>query len=269
MNSKTVAELRALARAEGIKGYSRMRKDELMRALSAARRRPRLKTAKGPKKIPTKGRKAPAVRKKTARVTSRAPSEPEVHLETHTARLTTEEERIEDAKFAVMPLGTAASAAGFARDLDEDIESLPPLPGPSLTLLPQKPGVIYAYWELEPAQRLKQPGLRFRLCHIGTEGATVLEELAVAADSGRWYFHIDPALRTDELYLQLGYYSTDRQFVTATSRGIVRVPRLHPSARTDRDWWVSEEDFRRMYLRAGGRAQGKRLSWPGSASSSR
>jgi hypothetical protein len=67
----------------------------------------------------------------------------------------------------------------------------------------------------------------------------------------------------------LGHYHDDGEFVTAIREGAVCLPRLYAASRTDRDWWISEKDFRRMYTAAGGFLQGGRLAWRGDVSSSR
>ena len=64
MQSKTVTELRVLARTKGIKGYSRMCKDELIRALEQANSR-RRKVASRAGKNKAKGKSAKAAEKRT------------------------------------------------------------------------------------------------------------------------------------------------------------------------------------------------------------
>jgi hypothetical protein len=78
---------------------------------------------------------------------------------------------------------------------------------------------------------------------------------------------VDESADMGEVYLQLGYYEPDGRFVTATRRGIARIPSLYASSHTDRLWWVSEEQFRAMYRRAGGHVRGPRLGWAASISS--
>lgn len=239
MENKTVQELRDLARAQGIKGYSRMRKGELLEALKSA-------APGGPRT--TAPRKPPA----------------EVPAPAHDADA--EEQAIERAKYVLAPEPAAEAPPEPADDLHEPIDALPPLPAPVLQLLPQKPGVLHAYWSLAP-EDAGRAGLMLRLCQVSPRAARILVEVPLPADSGHWYFHIDPGLPATEVYLQLGHYDPEGRFVTAMDHGIVRVPRLYAAARTDRHWWISDREFERLYLRAGGLKQGDRLGWPGGTSS--
>lgn len=238
MQNKTVQELRILARGIGITGYTRMRKNELIEAI----------------------RKAHA---------AKVPSEAPVHSGARAAVPADEEQRVKGAKYATTPPGTPTPGSEFSAELHEDIDTLRPASGPQLSLLPQKPGLFHAYWSLAPGQLQRQPGLHLRLCAIGSDCAQLLEEVPLPADQGHWYFHTDPTLVTSEIYLQLGHYRNDDDFVTAIRHGTVRIPRLTASSRTDRNWWISDEEFQRLYLMAGGRLRRGRLTWPGDTTSSR
>jgi hypothetical protein len=270
MQSKTVAELRALAKAKGISGYSRMRKDELLQALSQT------STAASPAKATTYAQTVAkatphaherAVPPDTSTSARGAAAEPKPAQQMRATTAIDEEQRIEDAKFATTPPDRIASTTEFSSDLGEAIDVLPPLTDATIGLLPQKPGILHAYWVLEPGRLQQQPGLKLRLSYVSPERAQILHEIALSSERGHWYFHIDAHLEQGEVYLQLGHYRDDGTFATAIRRGIVRLPRLGASSRTDRSWWVSEEEFRRMYLRAGGTSERDRLMWSESVSS--
>jgi hypothetical protein len=181
-------------------------------------------------------------------------------------RQSADEEQIESAKYAVVPPGSAAPRVE-AMDLNEDIDNLPPVTEPTLCLLPQKPGVLHGYWVLPPDSAARGRSFKLRLGRIARDVFEIIDEIALPSNRGQWYFHVNESTDTGEVYLQLGHYEPDGRFVIATRRGIARIPSLYASSRTDRLWWVSEEQFRAMYRRAGGHVRGPRLSWAASISS--
>jgi len=283
MADKTLKELRALARARGLKGYSKLTRDELERRL-AGNAAPKMKVADAPKETAPAKKPASAesqssrTKSKTARPTGKkktapamkprgvAPSAPVTAAAPEPPPLSSQEERVESAKYATVMPGTVEPPVVSA-DLDEDIEQLPPAAEPTLCLLPQKPGVMHGYWVIPPGSTPKLESLKLRLGRIVGEQYEILDEITLSHARGHWYFHLDEAADVGAVYLQLGYYEPDGRFITATRRGIARIPSLYASERTDRLWWVSEEQFRTMYLRAGGFVQGARLGWAASVSS--
>ena len=177
-----------------------------------------------------------------------------------------QEERVENAKYATILNGGVSPAYTFS-DLGEDIDNLPPVSEPMLCLLPQKPGVLHGYWVLPPNSTANLSLLKLRLGRVAGDTLEIIQEFALSHARGRRYFHLDEAENVGAVYLQLGYYQADGQFVTAIRRGIARIPSLYSSQITDRLWWVNDEQFRAMYLRAGGFLRGPRLGWSASISS--
>lgn len=257
MQSQTVEELRALAKRLGLTGYSKLRKQELLELLAA--HRPALRAAGAGANGKRKVRRAPAPRRDESRPVPAAPAATAPPPET--------EQQIESAKFAFAPPGAHLPEPAPAVDLGEDIDRLPAIGEPLLCLLPQKPGILHGYWVIPTGLRIPSDTLRLRLARFAGEQAVILEELPLPSARGHWYFHLDAETDYGMVYLQLGYYAPDGRFVTAFHRGIARIPSLYASSRTDRLWWVSEERFRAMYLRAGGYARGLRLGWSAASSS--
>ena len=284
MASKTLKELRALARARGLKGYSKLTRDELERLLAvnaapktkaadasretAPGEKPARAKSKPPRPTSTaarpagKPKPAPAAapRAVTPRTAPMAAGEPDA------APALSQEERVESAKYAMVMPGTVEPPL-VSTDLAEDIDKLPPVTEPTLCLLPQKPGIMHGYWVIPPGSTPKLESLKLRLGRVVGDAYEILDEIALPRERGHWYFHLDDMADVGAVYLQLGYYEPDGRFVTATRRGIARIPNLYASEHTDRLWWVSDEQFRAMYLRAGGFVQGVRLGWAASTSS--
>jgi hypothetical protein len=288
MTTKTLTELRAQARARGLKGYSKLSRGELERLLGG-NDSPKSIAAKKPEKTPS-AKKTSATKSKAARAPAKpalirgkmkpaatraqttapaaAPHAPTPRWEWagDISRQSTEEERVESAKYATVLPGSVAQPA-VAADLGEDIDNLPPVTEATLCLLPQKPGVLHGYWVIPPNTPLNTRSLKLRLGRIVRDAFVIVDEISLPHERGHWYFHLDESADIGEIYLQLGYYEADGSFVTATRRGIARIPSLHPSERTDRLWWVSEKQFRAMYQRAGGIVRAGRLGWAASISS--
>jgi hypothetical protein len=290
MTTKTLTELRTQARARGIKGYSKISRSELERLLTgsdsrkppAAAKKPekpssaknisatKSKAARAPAKSAlTRGKKKPVVARARTKTPATVPSVPAPQWEWagDISRQSAGEEQVESAKYATSLPGSIAPPAVVAADLGEDIDNLPPVTEATLCLLPQKPGVLHGYWVIPPNTLPNSRSLKLRLGRIVRDAFEIIEEISLPHERGHWYFHLDESTDAGAIYLQLGYYEPNGNFVTATRRGIARIPSLHASDRTDRLWWVSEKQFRAMYRRAGGIVRAGRLGWAASISS--
>ena len=287
MPVKNLKELRALARSRGLRGYSKLSRSGLEKLLSRNEgHKPVIagKTKKAaPKKTAVRAGSRPTVPTTTARtkkkqsaippdrpaahvVPSAPPLAPKWEWSTDIQRQSMDEEQVESAKYAVVPPGAAVPRAETA-DLNENINDLPPVNEPMLCLLPQKPGVLHGYWVMPSGTIPNSQALKLRLGRIARDSFEIIDEITLPHERGHWYFRVNEAADIGAVYLQLGYYEPGGRFVNAIRRGIARIPSLHASERTDRLWWVSEEQFRTMYRRAGGYVHGPRLGWAASISS--
>lgn len=279
MNDKTLKELRELAKAHGLRGYSRLTKEQLIRALdqkAAGTRAPAKAAAIATAATSASGRERTTrtasgrVAPGPAAIEPAAPppadttvAKPALVAPTSVAYRSTEE-LVEGAKYALRPNGRVAPAPGT--DLNEDIDRLPPLTDPLVCLLPQKPGILHAYWTLPPGETANGD-YKLRLCRAANEALEICEEVSVRADRGSWYFHVSEQADDRGLLVQLGYYR-DGAFHSARGRSLARLPSLYASARTDERWWVQEQDFMQMYLRAGGFVTpARRFGWTASIGS--
>lgn len=252
MPPKTLEELRAEARALGLTGYSRLTKKELLALLEKHRKI----AARAPTVRPT-------VRKKPE-IPPPVHPEPVAALSPGVARISGEEERVETAKYAVVAPGVALGPRRLD-DLREDIDLLPALRQPFLCLLPQKPGILHAYWVLPPGFDAGRS--RLRLCRVAGDALEIVEEIALPGARGQWYFHIPESHDTGAWCVHLGHYDAAGDFVSSIERAVARIPSLYATGSIDRRWWLSEAQFRAMYLRAGGILRTGQLAWMGSVSS--
>jgi hypothetical protein len=270
MKSKTIEALRVLAKQLGLTGYSKLRKDELLKLITAGNREARTNHAARSRNavsrtttVQKKSRRAPKI------IADRAPAKPSpVPPTTALAQFSTDvEQQVESAKYAFAPPGTNLQEPAYAADLGEDIGHLPAIRESLLCLLPQKPGVLHGYWVLPPASLAAQQSIRLRLAHYAGDHLAILGEHPVPTERGHWYFHVGEDIELSAVYLQLGRYQANGEFVSIIQRSIARIPSLYASAQTDRRWWVSDSQFRAMYQRTGGVEHGALLGWGGSASS--
>lgn len=278
MATKTLKQLRELAKKAGLKGYSKLTKTDLEKKLNPrTASKPAAAASKAPPapartKTPATGKPA-TKRPASSKTSTPAPRTPTPVDSDHVwwqaagaaANTNGTEQRIESAKYASHPRGAEAPTTITLTDLGEDIDHLPELHRSTLVLLPQKPGVLHAYWALA-AGAVPAPALQLRLCRTENGALDVFHEAAVSSARGHYYFHVPDGFAAQEAVVQLGYYRGG-EFVSAVDRGVGRIPSLYASARTDRWWWISEADFQRMYLHSGGERRGRALRWAGSIGS--
>ena len=282
MATKTLKQLRELAKKAGLTGYSKLTKTDLEKKLNQRGASKAAVASKAPPTVPARAKTPAAAKPATKRpappkTTTPAPRTPTPVDSDHvwwqptseamatTTNANGTEQRIESAKYASRPSGAEAPTAITLTDLGEDIDQLPELHRSTLVLLPQKPGVLHAYWALA-AGAVPAPALQLRLCRTENGAFDVFHEAAVSSARGHYYFHVPDGFAAQEAVVQLGYYRGGA-FVSAVDRGVGRIPSLYASARTDRWWWISEADFQRMYLRSGGEVRGRALRWAGSIGS--
>jgi len=269
MKTETIETLRALAKRLGLTGYAKLRKNELLKLIASQKRKAGVKSATKPRKAAAR---TSSMQNKTRRTPGKAagttPAKPSpVSVMTPAPPTAAEaEQRVESAKYAFALPGAAEPT--YATELGEDIDRLPVMREPLLCLLPQKPGVLHGYWLLPPASLIAGQSARLRLAARDGDHLTILGEHPVPTERGHWYFRIGEDVELGTVYLQLGRYQPDGEFVSILQRGIARIPSLYASTQTDRRWWVSDAQFRAMYRRAGGLERDARLGWAGSASSS-
>jgi hypothetical protein len=272
MKARTTKELRALAKKLGLTGYSKLLKEELIQRIATRERALKGGTAAGQyatRKTPrttTAPKSKPPAKNPQRKSAGKAPARPPRAAPAASVGADPEQ-AVESAKFAFAPPDVRVPEPAYGADLGEHIDTLPTVREPLLCLLPQKPGVLHAYWVLPPGTPSAH-ALRLRLAQVAGNGLTILEEHALPSERGHWYFHIEEDANRGAVYLQLGSYLPDGQFVSAFQRGMARIPNLYASAQTDRQWWVNDAQFRAMYRRAGGFVRLSQLGWTAASPSS-
>lgn len=274
MKDETLKELRARAKARGVKGYSKLAKDELLRLIGDVAKTAAVSTTKNAAATPSKSADKSAATKRVAAGGKKKPTvkpsraeEPAKELPPASSANAFEqtEQLVESAKYALSMAGPAASAP--PPDLGEDIDNLPALTEAMVCLLPQKPGILHAYWHL-PAGTTERDDYKLRLYRFVSETPEVYDEVPVQNIRGNHYFHVPENARGQEMAAQLGYYEAEK-FIPARGQSVARLPTLYASTRTDHRWWVSDKEFAEMYQRAGGVVTpANRFGWSGSSSSS-
>ena len=262
MKGKTVDELRALARSRGLKGYSRLTKDGLLRLLAVKKSIASKTTAK--KKKQTKaGRTAttPAMKKKIAsgsairrRATTPPPASKAKKRKIPPLPAIGDAEAAADAKFTIAMPGTRRPQPAPARSLREPIEQLPALPVPMLLVMQQKPGAIHVSWQLPPESVSTPDSTRLRLIQGGPGGETVVHDIPLPARRGSRYLLLATVGLQSGMTVQVGRYHANGSFHADMQRTLNRLPDAGPAGHTHPRWWISAQDFARLYLHGGGQS---------------
>lgn len=128
-----------------------------------------------------------------------------------------------------------------------------------ITLMVQKPGYLYAYWEV------REEELAAARARIGrADGRLVMRaqnlteghhtDIEVHCPVGDWFFRSE--WHGHRVRVDLGLRGPDGQFIVLASSNEVELPLARPSDRTDPEWAVQEGEFEAIYALSGGLAQG-------------
>lgn len=228
----TVAELRAMARQLGLKGYTQLRKAELVRELKRAGATPQ---AAPVRKNPARKKPKRGVSKKAVSVSS------------------------------PMPPTQVPKPAGAIR---EDIEQLPPPPADAvLCVLPQKPGVIYVYWILGGNLTTRPPNAMLRLVSEHDGSIQVLAQIPLPAIAGDHYFHTDIRQEPGDVHAEIGSYAADGTFHASLRRNVAGIPSVKTLSTESVPRTAVDQRFRELYQHAGAPVTESALGWDGSVSS--
>ncbi|MEL7085226.1 MAG: DUF4912 domain-containing protein [Cyanobacteria bacterium P01_A01_bin.3] len=200
LDSMTLRQLRVLASEYSVSRYSRMRKEELVKAISTAE----------------------------AKASAAVGNMPAPEMES--------KEVVSANKFHAGGVRDTVELS----DVDADLGELPGGYGESrITLLPRDPQWAYTYWDVpkEHKEELRNQGgqqLSLRLYDVtdldfGSQGYHSLQEFPIDELAREWYL---PIPVSDRSYIvQVGYRSADGRWLALASSASVTIPPTYPS-----DW---------------------------------
>lgn len=256
LNKKQLLEM---AKKQGLKGGSKMKKAELIQALSRLFRR----------KKKDKVQKVSSPRKRKRMASKKV--KPEL---SQGSRLwqAAEKEEVELSKFEA------------GREIVQEVEFKPELARvgieekveiPSrygedrLTLLVRDPWWIYAYWEITPQTwqeaRAKVSSFPSKevlrvydvtdIFEFRGENARGFFDIELSPFADNWYINVG---NPDRSYCaELGLRTEDGRFYPLLRSNTVRTPRYGMSPITDEEWMVSEEEYWKLFGLSGGYGIGK------------
>jgi hypothetical protein len=128
-----------------------------------------------------------------------------------------------------------------------------------IVLMLQKPGYLYAYWEV------REDDLAAARARIGKVDARLVmrahnlsggihKDIEVHCPVGDWFFHTEwggARVRVD-----IGLRAPDGHFIVLASSNELELPTGSPSDRVDAEWAVQESEFEALYALSGGLDQG-------------
>jgi hypothetical protein len=255
---KTVEELRALAKSIGLTRYSKLTKSQLQRVIAAASPPAATRAASSKAATKTATKQKPARRAETPANAPRAQA------------LARKAPPAAASKAKPVKATAALAPTTDAQDTAPALSGTSPHPShhaPMLTLRGQKPGVLHAAWSIDPARSMPLPYLRLRLLKASPDDRGIIDEIPLPDLHGSRYFHLAAEFHDVPLRAEIGYHSSDGRFIVMQHYSDMRLPSRLAAGRGDPQWWISDMDFRELYLRSGGIAEGGALVWRTSYSS--
>ncbi len=259
-------ELLQLAKEKNIKGRSKMKKAELIKAL--------LRFFSGRKKV----KKQTAVKKRAVRkqprrglISRRKPPKVEPQKVTETASL--EKERVEATKYEAGKVSEEYQSQEVSTTgvmVEEKVEIPHKYGEDRLTLLARDPWWIFAYWEVTPhtwENCRNQVGAHVTLKEVlriyditdipelNISRAHSFFDIEITPFADNWYINVGQPGRS--FCAELGLRTPEGKFYPLVRSNIVRTPRYGMSDRTDEEWMISEEEYWRMFGVSGGYGIGK------------
>lgn len=255
LSRKTVAQLRALAKARDIVGYSGLRKAELVTKLAAlSDDRPRGKRGRAPARArrATRGERGAVRRPAPERVEASSPPQRGAGehgagggLSPRTRRAFTlysllDEQRMQASKYYL--------GGGESPELDEGFEYPRTYGENTIALMVRDPYWLFVYWELAPdlrrdlAARLGDDVLSgsrlvlrvYDVTDTDPDHPVSFHDIDIAPGARNWYINV---MRVERDYcVDIGLITPDGSFIVIARSNRVSLPPVGPSDVIDEEW---------------------------------
>jgi len=256
LESKTVTELKALAKKNKITLPARARKDDIIKALMASgeRKKGARPTGKKPAAPKRHARRSempvPAV--KTVQEPVKAPAHTwEMPVGAEEPLMA--QERVAEAKFY-----TGSVPGPRPAPSPQPYEELPPAYGEEkIAIMARDPYIAHAYWEMTPARIEREKawfGWDSRLCvriydvtgvQFNGRNALGYYDQEVYERIGNWYF--DLGRPTHSFCADIGLRSPEGKFLTLARSNYITMPRDGVTDVIDEEWMMVDEEFWKLY----------------------
>ncbi len=254
--SKTVAELKALAKKNKITLPAGARKEDIIKALMVSGERK--------KSVRPAQKKQAAPKRNARRVAASAPAVKTVKEPVKTPAHTWEmpvgaeeplmaQERVAEAKFYTGSVPVPRPAPS-----PRPYEELPPTYGEEkIAIMARDPYIAHAYWEVTPARIEREKawfGWDSRLCvriydvtgvQFNGRNALGYYDQEVYERIGNWYF--DLGRPTHSFCADLGLRSPEGKFLTLARSNYITMPRDGVTDVIDEEWMMVDEEFWKLY----------------------
>ena len=254
-----------VAKKKNIKGRSRMKKSELVKALLKF-----FKPQGRKKKAALSKSKTKIVPRKRVLSRKRKPSKPAEFLEKEQVEATkfetpeaAESVSYQEEQFETQPRETNVAVLEKAEIPEKYNED-------RLTLLVRDPWWLYAYWEITPQTWEKvraQIGAHISLKEVlrvydvtdvpefRGDNAQSFFDIELTPFANNWYVNVGADGRN--YCVDIGLRTAQGEFYKILRSNVVKTPRYSMSDITDEEWMVSEEEYWKMFGLSGGYGIGK------------
>jgi len=260
-------ELTDLARRKGVSGWESMRKEELVKALSAKTRRPKSavaakpktrKTTTATKKVANSSTRKPAtLKRRTPKTLVRAKTQVAAARDTSTTPSV--EEQVESSKYDI-GVPTKDLSAKVPKDLPAGYGK------DRIVVMVRDPYWLHCYWELtrhaiqraEAALGQEWHGARpiLRLLDVSTHDTTstsesTVRDIEIHGGCNNWYLDVQNPPRSYRV--DIGYLAKTGRFYVVARSNVVSTPRAGVSDIIDENWAdIDSKKADRIYAMSGG-----------------
>jgi hypothetical protein len=236
-------DLARLASDLDIRGRTRMKKAELIEAISKEIRRgatPTASTKSTAKKTARKKSNAATIERETGKLTGRT-----IKADSHHEPVGSSS--VQPPRPAVEPEAYVDRGAELPRHYGRDL----------IVGMVRDPNWAYVYWELEGGKRERLtdeygPAIFDHaqwVLRLHNLSAGAVEDMPVLLETGNWYLNVPDA---SDFFVEIGLVTRDKTFISLATSNRFSTPRADVSPATDEEWMIVEEDFQKLVEMTGG-----------------